>query len=71
MIWRILLFFVGAVFVIVTVIPWNELPAPTDVTNAPFTLVFAKFGLPGAAVIMQLIIFTAVISVLNLSLIHI
>lgn len=64
-IWRILLFFVGAVFVIVTVIPWNELPAPTDVTNAPFTLVFAKFGLPGAAVIMQLIIFTAVISVLN------
>ena len=51
-IWRILLFFVGAVFVIVTVIPWNELPAPTDVTNAPFTLVFAKFGLPGAAKFM-------------------
>ncbi len=64
-IWRILLFFVGAVLVIVTIIPWDELPAPTNVANAPFTIVFTKFGLPGAAMIMQLIIFTAVISVLN------
>lgn len=64
-IWRILLFFVGAVLVIVAVIPWDELPKPTDVTNAPFTLVFEKFGLPGAAIVMQLVIFTAVISVLN------
>ncbi|WP_129661778.1 amino acid permease [Rothia uropygialis] len=64
-IWRILLFFVGAVLVITTVIPWNELPAPTDVTQAPFTIAFAKFGVPGAALVMQLIIFTAVLSVLN------
>lgn len=64
-IWRILLFFVGAILVITMVIPWDELPKPTDVTNAPFTLVFSMLGLPGAAVIMQLIIFTAVISVLN------
>ena len=64
-IWRILLFFVGAVLIIVTVIPWDELPAPTSVENAPFTLVFERFGLPGAAMIMQLVIFTAVISVLN------
>nr|WP_271394877.1 amino acid permease [Neomicrococcus lactis] len=64
-IWRILLFFVGAILVINMVIPWDELPKPTDVTNAPFTLVFSLLGLPGAAVIMQLVIFTAVISVLN------
>jgi len=64
-IWRILLFFVGAVLVIVTVVPWDELPEPTNVANAPFTVVFTMFGLPGAAMIMQLIIFTAVISVLN------
>lgn len=64
-IWRILLFFVGAVAIIVMVIPWNELPVPKDVSAAPFTLVFEKFGVPGAAVIMQLVIFTAVISVLN------
>lgn len=64
-IWRILLFFVGAVLVITMVIPWDELPAPTDVAHAPFTLVFARLGLPGADVVMQLIIFTAVLSVLN------
>ena len=64
-IWRILLFFVGAVLVIVTIVPWDELPEPTDVSNAPFTYVFTLFGLPGAATVMQLIIFTAVLSVLN------
>lgn len=64
-IWRILLFFVGSVLIIVTIVPWNELPAPTDVATAPFTYVLSLFGIPGAAVIMQLVIFTAVISVLN------
>ncbi len=64
-IWRILLFFVGSVLVIVTVVPWDELPAPTDVANAPFTVALSRFGIPGADVIMQLVIFTAVISVLN------
>lgn len=64
-IWRILLFFVGSVLVIVTVVPWNQLPEPTDVANAPFTYVLSLFGVPGADVVMQLVIFTAVISVLN------
>ena len=64
-IWRILLFFVGAVLIIVTIVPWNELPEPVNVATAPFTYVFSLFGLPGAAAVMQLIIFTAVISVLN------
>ncbi|QIM18262.1 amino acid permease [Leucobacter coleopterorum] len=64
-IWRILLFFVGAVLIIVTIVPWDELPEPTNVATAPFTYVFTLFGLPGAAMVMQLVIFTAVISVLN------
>ena len=64
-IWRILLFFVGAVLVISTIVPWDELPEPVDVASAPFTYVFELFGLPGAAIVMQLVIFTAVISVLN------
>ncbi|WP_143336767.1 amino acid permease [Corynebacterium pacaense] len=64
-IWRILLFFVGAVTVIAAVVPWDELPEPTSVATAPFTYVFSLLGLPGASMIMQLVIFTAVISVLN------
>lgn len=64
-IWRILLFFVGAVLVITMVVPWNQLPEPVNVATAPFTYVFSLLGLPGADIVMQLIIFTAVISVLN------
>lgn len=64
-IWRILLFFVGAIAVICMVIPWDELPEPTNVAAAPFTQVFERLGIPAASVIMQLVIFTAVISVLN------
>ena len=36
-----------------------------DVANAPFTYALEQFGIPGASIIMQLVIFTAVISVLN------
>lgn len=64
-IWRILLFFVGAVLIITMVVPWDELPEPVNVATAPFTYVFSLLGVPGAAAIMQIIIFTAVISVLN------
>ena len=62
-VWRILLFFVGSVLLIVTIVPWNELPDPDD--RAPFVYVFSLFGLPGAGLIMDVVIFTAVCSVLN------
>ncbi|MDN6460610.1 MAG: amino acid permease, partial [Corynebacterium flavescens] len=51
--------------VICAVVPWNELPEPTSVATAPFTYVFALLGMPGASAIMQMVIFTAVVSVLN------
>lgn len=62
-IWRVMLFYVGAILVIVTIVPWNQLPDPSVI--APFTHLFSLFGVPGAEVIMGLVIFTAVISVLN------
>lgn len=62
-IWRVMLFYVGAVFVIVTIVPWDEIPSPDVI--APFSYVFKLFGVPGAETIMSLVIFTAVISVLN------
>lgn len=62
-IWRVMLFYVGAIFVIVSIVPWDQLPAPS--VMAPFTYVFSLFGVPGADIIMGLVIFTAVISVLN------
>ncbi|MDK8436047.1 MULTISPECIES: amino acid permease [unclassified Brevibacterium] len=62
-IWRIMLFFVGGVFIIVMAVPWDELPDPD--TLAPFAYVYGLFGLPGASAIMTIVLFTAVISVLN------
>lgn len=62
-IWRVMMFYVGGVLVIVTVVPWDKLPSPDVI--APFSYVFEKFGVPGAETIMTLVIFTAVISVLN------
>lgn len=62
-IWRILLFFVGGVLVIATVVPWDQLPDPKD--TAPFAHIFGLFGLPGAKTFMTAVILTAVCSVLN------
>ena len=38
--WRILIFYVGAIFVIVTIFPWNEIGS----NGSPFVLTFAKIG---------------------------
>ena len=62
-IWRILLFFVGGVLIIATVVPWNALPDPKE--SAPFAYIFGLFGLPGAQAFMTAVILTAVCSVLN------
>ncbi|MFD2675272.1 amino acid permease [Gulosibacter bifidus] len=70
-IWRIMLFYLGAIFIILSVVPWTELPDPDEI--GPFAFVFGKifgglFG-PGAtqvaAGVMSAVILTAVFSVLN------
>lgn len=62
-IWRIMLFYVGGVAIVATIVPWDELPDPGII--APFSYIFSLFGVPGAETVMGIIIFTAVISVLN------
>ncbi|MGE7363237.1 amino acid permease, partial [Staphylococcus cohnii] len=44
-IWRILIFYIGAIFVIVTVYPWDELGN----IGSPFVATFAKVGITFAA----------------------
>lgn len=64
-IWRVLLFFVGSILIITMAVPWDKLPNATGVSTAPFTYLFEKFGIPAASIIMELVIFSAVVSVLN------
>ncbi|KHK98525.1 amino acid transporter [Microbacterium mangrovi] len=58
---RILVFYVGSIFVIVTVLPWND-PA---VKAGPFSAVLATLGLPGVDLVMSLIVVIALLSAMN------
>lgn len=59
--WRILLFYVGSILVVVTLLPWDT----AEVTKSPYTAVLNLLGLPGAQTIMNLVVLTAVLSCLN------
>ncbi|EAH1220320.1 amino acid permease [Listeria monocytogenes] len=67
--WRILLFYIFAIFIIGMIIPYtnpNLLSAEaTDVAIIPFTLVFEKAGLAFAASVMNAVILTSVLSAGN------
>ncbi|MSO00095.1 amino acid permease [Bacillus paralicheniformis] len=60
-IWRILIFYIGAIFVIVTVYPWDELNA----IGSPFVSTFAKVGITAAAGIINFVVITAAMSGCN------
>jgi L-asparagine transporter-like permease len=58
---RILLFYVGAVALIVAVIPWNEVKTGLS----PFAATLGRIGIPGAELGMNIIVLVAVLSCLN------
>src|SRR6202142_4591137 len=60
-IWRILIFYVVSIFLIVSVIPWNTVRSG----ESPFTLALNTIHVPWAGTIMSFIILTAVLSCLN------
>ncbi|MEL0528393.1 amino acid permease [Lactobacillus jensenii] len=58
---RILIFYVGAIFVIVTIYPWNQLSS----LGSPFVTTFAKVGITAAASIINFVVLTAALSGAN------
>jgi GABA permease len=60
-IWRILIFYVASVFLIVSVVPWNTVRSG----ESPFTLALNTMHVPWAPNVMSIIILTAVLSCLN------
>lgn len=60
-IWRILIFYIGATFVIVCIYPWNKLNA----MDSPFVETFAKLGITVAAGIINFVVLTAALSGCN------
>src|ERR671914_75923 len=66
-IYRVLLFYVVSVFFLAAVVPWNT-SFTDDVLKSPFTIAFQRMGIPYAPDIMNFVVLTAVLSVLNSSL---
>jgi GABA permease len=58
---RIILFYVGSIFVVVTVQPWNT----KSVGVSPYASVLSVLNIPAVATIMNVIVLTAVLSCLN------
>lgn len=61
MIWRILIFYIGAIFVILCIYPWDKLGE----VGSPFVQTFAKFGIPIAAGLINFVVITAALSGAN------
>ena len=60
-VWRILIFYIGAIFIVITIYPWDQL----NMIGSPFVTTFAKIGIPAAAGIINFVVLTAALSGCN------
>lgn len=60
-VWRIIIFYVGALFVILAIFPWNRI----GVDGSPFVQVFQRMGLEKAAGVINFVVVTAALSSCN------
>ncbi|RAJ34475.1 GABA permease [Kitasatospora sp. SolWspMP-SS2h] len=60
--WRIALFYVGSMAVIVTLVPWDD---PAVVRPGPYVAVLDALGIPGAAQLMNAVVLIALLSAMN------
>jgi amino acid transporter, AAT family len=59
--WRILVFYVGALLVIMSIYPWTEIGS----SGSPFVMTFEKLGIREAAGIINFVVITAALSSCN------
>ena len=60
-VWRILIFYIAALGIMMSLYPWNEV----GTNGSPFVLIFDKVGIPGAAHIINFVVLTAALSAFN------
>ncbi|MFF5444640.1 amino acid permease [Streptomyces sp. NPDC012888] len=63
-VWRILLFYIGSMLVIVTLLPWTAMEPGVS----PYVAVLDSIGIPAAGQIMNIVVFVALLSALNANL---
>ncbi|MGD9483022.1 amino acid permease [Streptomyces sp. TRM70308] len=59
--WRIAVFYVGSMAVIVTLIPWDD----SSVLSGPYAAVLDHIGVPAAAQVMNVVVLVALLSAMN------
>ena len=60
-IWRVLVFYIGSIFLVVAIVPWND----TGRMARPYVSVMEELRVPAAATLMSVVVLTAVLSALN------
>jgi AAT family amino acid transporter/D-serine/D-alanine/glycine transporter len=60
-VWRILIFYIGALIILMALVPWNQFQPGVS----PFVAVFDRIGIPAAAGIINFVVITAAASSCN------
>jgi amino acid transporter, AAT family len=68
MVGRLIIFYIGAIIVLLSIVPWNQLQPGADVTASPFVKVFQMIGVPAAAHVVNFVVITAAASSMNCNL---
>ncbi len=68
MVGRLILFYLGAIVVLIGIVPWNQIQPGSDVTASPFVKVFQLIGVPAAAHVVNFVVITAAASSMNCNL---
>lgn len=63
-IYRVLIFYVGSLTVLLSLVPWNQLQVGS-LDKSPFVMIFSQLGIGWAANLLNFIILTAALSVYN------
>ena len=67
-VWRLILFYVLAIAIMVTMVPWNQTSSSSTLSGSPFVMAFAAAHVPFAAAIMNFVVLTAALSSVNTNL---
>ena len=67
-VWRLILFYVLAIAIMVAMVPWNQTTSSSGISGSPFVTAFAAAHIPFAAAIMNFVVLTAALSSVNTNL---
>ncbi|PWT81665.1 MAG: amino acid permease, partial [Acidobacteria bacterium] len=67
-VWRLILFYVLAVAIMISMVPWDQSTTSSGLSGSPFVTAFSAAHVPFAAAIMNFVVLTAALSSVNTNL---